>query len=519
MATAVTDAPVAATPKPAIDILNVGPVSGHFHIGLETGFGVYEMQGGIGTGKSHVLRCVDSLIRQHAVDLTVTDGQLEGRVSGLGVDTPVGGRKRSRGDLELNSLESEKYSLSDITDPQIKDPEKADAVSIKALASICRVEITPADFYSICGGQPAFESVVNAKRLEITDPVTLANGIKKDYETAAQAQESKADIELDHAKACEEALKGLVLTAPHDEAQLNAAVDAAVRRDADLKAQAATAARAANEVKVARDKLKSLTEGYRGKTIDQAKLGQTVAKTQHGDAIEERLRIERQIAELQAKLRTASAVEAEKKNLLDAADREVNAAEHHQNLVAQCQSMIESQEAISSVPDKDLLSAADNVKQARAAQEQGVRVRDGLKTKERQQKHLDANQAAKKRGEQYRAIAAQTFDVLAKAVKLDSLKIKSVNGVPRLVVYHPKRKQDVLFRDLSAGERTKATMGAVANLLDSPGVFPISQELWQSLGDKEKMEIHEYAKVKKLYVFCAQVNHGQLRCRYYGEAA
>lgn len=490
-----------------IEITNAGPIAGTFPIELD-GPGVYELRGDKGSGKSTAIKCLE-LLAGHRVDLTVTDGQFGGEVRGFGVVAPIGKGKRSRGDLTVGTLDSEQYSVSDITDPPIKDAAKADAHSMRALASLTRTKADPAAYHVLVGGREKFEALVEQSDLKTDDPVVLANRIKSRFDAAARLKESQADYEEGHAAGCNDQIGEINLTDECDARKLDAAVDEAVRRETALTQQAITAERAQREVAGARETLHNLQTSYEGPTYTQAMAAQQAAENASVEAQNACTAIEKQIAKLRADLQQAEAIKLEKAALVKAAYRATDATQQHAKLIKQCETLIETQQQISPPEPAEVEAATAAVAEARKAQEHGVRVRDAKKAKERQDKHLAAAQKARDEGDALRAAAKGTFDVLAASIHLDGIMIESIDGEPRLIVNHPRRGR-TLFRQLSDGERVRLVMDLASKLIPSPGIFPISQRLWQDLSPRDRKDIARYSQQLGICAFTAQVTDGPL---------
>ncbi len=421
-----------------IVITDTGPIVGDFVLDLSNGPGLYELRGGKGAGKSTTIRCIESLIAGHAVDLTVRDGQLGASISGFGRIVPIGSRKKTRGELDIDSLDYRGgYSVSDITDPPQQGAAPADAHRIKALASLCGVKPDPTLYYPLVLTLPgkaatagelgdwtkaaklALEKLIPAKELETDDPVLLANRIKRRLDEAARQAEAAAEHAMGHARGCEDSLAGIDLAGPCDQAELDAAADAAVMRETSLKAQAATAARAAKEVAAARENLRNITASYDGPTEADAIRALNERTAELEEANSQCAAIEAEIKRQQGLLRDALAVAKERGIAATAAKQAVESAEQHTKLKANCESLIASQAAIVGVPKADMLAAAQAVKDAREAQAQGVRIRDAQATKARQEKHLSESVSRYAWAEAEKRLAGRSLHV-RRARQVDS---------------------------------------------------------------------------------------------------
>lgn len=503
-----------ATMEPKrVEIVNVGPINRTFPIELD-GPGVYELKGSKGAGKSTIIRCVESLISGHAVDLTVTDGELDGSVKGFGRVVPIGGRKRARGDFEADALDSERFSINDITDPPVKNPAAADAHAIKALASLTRAKADVAAYYDLVGGQAAFEELVAKAKTETEDPVLLASRIKEAFDAAARLQESKRDTETGHAQSCQEAAQGIDLNGPFDASELAGAAERAAARVQELESQRQAAERAHRESEDGKRRLAAAKEGYKGPTVEQAR--------ESLDGCRSDLKVANQQCErLRAELRDAESMERIAEANEKSAAKALEAAEQNARLIQQLETHIDRQSAIPNPEPDEIEAARQALESARSAQEQGVRIRDARKSLEKAERHLKAAEDAGNRAEQLRNAARGAFDVLTRSVHLDGLRIESVSGDPRLVVEHPNRKgRKTLFSELSDGERTLTAMRLLTRFLGDnadgrPIVFPVSQRLWQDLPASDRKAIDVEAKRIGCFVFAGLVDDGELRVERY----
>ena len=496
-----------------IETSNVGPITGQFAVDLD-GAGVYELRGRKGTGKSTLIRCVESLITGHAVDLTVSDGELDGNVKGFGRIVPIGNRKRAKGEFEAEALDSERFGISDITDPPVKDPAKADAHVIKALASLTRAVADPTAYYPLVGGREQFEALVTKAKTETDDPVLLASRIKECFDAAARLAESQSNTETGHAQSCQEAAQGIDLEGESDSKKLALAAEQAAR-DAQRVYDAGKAADLATKTAAeARAKLETARKGYKGKASLVAKADWNAAKQARHAAEIDLDKAQKALEAAKAALSVATTAE-------ETAEDAFNAAEQHVTLIEQLNNLIASQEAITKPTDEQASEASQRLAAARLAQENGVRIRDARKSLEKAQRHLDAAQEAANRAEQLRNAARATFDVLTRSVHLAGLKIESVDGNPRLIVEHPNRKgRKTLFSELSDGERTLAALRLLTTFLTGksdgrPIVFPISQRLWQDLPNSDRKAIDAEARARGIFVFAGLVDDGPLRVERY----
>lgn len=114
--------------------------------------------------------------------------------------------------------------------------------------------------------------------------------------------------------------------------------------------------------------------------------------------------------------------------------------------------------------------------------------------------------------------AAKVFECLAQSLNTKYLQILPVDGNPRLFVKHPTRGRTAFdqVNGLSDGERVDFTLKELLPYIESPGLLPIPQRVWQDLQPSDREELHALAVEKGLYLFGAQVDDGDLRVAFYG---
>lgn len=491
---------------PTIEIENVGPIVGGFSIDLSPGPGLYILRGGMGCGKSHTLECID-LIAGHKVDISLRDGALGGKVAGFGSSFPVTRARigKRKGEFEGISLDAEKFTLEDITDPPVKDPIKADAHRIKAIASMTRSKSEPAEYHRLAGGAEEFAALTKSVDLNTDDPVLLASRIKGAFDAAAKSAESLAEYAAGQAKAYEASTTGINLDAPSDAATLAEAVDAAVADRSRLATLEKEVERAVKLRLDAKSKLDKTRTSYEGPTVARAEAMQKQADAEVTTCVGK-------VAELRAALQQAEVDRDKAQARLASANAAVLSARQHAELTAQLEELIERDTA--TLPSEDEIEASDKaLAAARAAQELGVRVRDAKKKLIDAQNKSEESEWQKARAETLRNAAKQTFNILMKSVKLDSVRVQTINDVPRLVYEHPVRGE-TLFSDLSDGERVCATIDLLLPTIDTserPGLIAIPQRLFQDLAPSYRDQINEYAREHGIFCFGALVDDGALR--------
>jgi len=465
--------------------------------------GVYELLGSTGVGKTSVLKGIDHLSGKN-VDLTVTDGYSSGQVKGFGVVAPIGGRKRRKGELDVEMLDVERFSLSDLVDPPIKNPVAADRHRIKALISLRGVDANPADYYELVGGSAVLEKMLPPDKIQTDDPVLLATRIKAALDGMALSQAGSGEHEMTHARSAMAEFEGVDLTAEHDSATLQQAHDSARRRCDLLEEQARAAVLATDNQILAKESLRKAEESYSGPNVMHANEDVMHAKGSHS-TLEARLNTLKQaIEDTERKFR-------ETNHALRGAQAALKAAEQHHNT---CQLWTDTlREKIETPDPADVAEAASHAIESSENLENGVRIRDALGSRNRARVHQDKAEAFLTQANRYRECAARIPDVLTTLIDCDSIRAASVDGETRLVVDH-KRGKMTLFADLSDGERVRLSIDATVPRLaerSGPSVFAVPQRIWQDLAPSDKSEIDRYAELNNIYIVAAQVTDGALR--------
>ena len=481
-----------------IELTNVGPIEGDFSIELN-GPGLYELRGNKGTGKTTILESL-SLIAGHKSYLTVHDGELRGSVEGFGVTAPIGSRKKRQGELEVTALDSEKFDLVDLIDPQGKTPPVRDNVRIKALATMKGVKLGPQDFSEILSKEE-----IEHLGVELTDdPVLYCNRIKRVLDSDAKRVETQVTTSRNKAEQLRENIAGLDLDQEADTKVLSAEVEAAIAQRESLRSQREAAEEDARRRSTALVRLASTREDY---TVPSESIRQEREALQGDiDAMQERI----------------VALQEEMSKEVDACNEALLAASKLDGRIdktMQQEKAIESLEEVLADPvlvppaEEQVENAETALAEARAAQEEGVRIRDALKARD-QAEALDEDAAEMERiAANKRAAGKRIFDVLTAKLQTQEIMVQDVDGSARLIVKHPARGKTFFdhIDGLSDGERVQYAIYELLPHLQSPGLFPVPQRTYQDLPPADRKELAKVAEEKGLYVFGAQVSDGDLR--------
>lgn len=491
-----------------ISVTDAGPIEGTFSIDLSPGPGAYELLGARGTGKSTIISSIDWLAG-HKVDVTLHDGALSGKVEGFGVVAPIGGRKRRKGDLEADTIDAEKFSLTDILDPQGKTPEVRDAMRIKALAAMSDTTADPSLYHELCGGQAAFDAI----GIDVPDdPVLLATRIKRAFDMLALAAQRTAEAEAKHAVPLEYVPDDLDMSQSSDLAELGAIRDDVRNGHQLMVSDRENGQQKEREIAQAADRLAKVQSEYNGPSIQES---HAAIKSTIGKEAAAKKRVEELKRELEKALATVEACRTE----YHAASTTCEAAKSHAAAVEELQT-VASQE-VAYPREAAIAEARETVKAATVAYDQGVRIRDVKRNQGHAKAHREAAGHAEKEAAAARNKASEVFDILARSLHTTHLEIKSVDGSPRLFVKHPTRGRCAFdqVNGLSDGERVDYTLRELLPHIESPGLLPIPQRVWQDLQPADRIRLHELAVEKNLFLFGAQVDDGELRVAYLGDEA
>ena len=488
-----------------IEVQNAGPIEGMFEIDLATGPGAYEIRGQRGAGKSTLLSSID-LIAGHKVDITLHDGELSGQASGWGVTAPIGSRKRRKGELELDTIDAEKFSPADLIDPPGKTPETRDKHAIKALAVLSGASATPSIYYELTGGADGFRRM-GIK--ETDDPVLLASRIKEAFDRESRECGRAAAAEAKHAEALELVPEDVDLDKPDDLAILGEQRDESRDKWNRLKTDRTNGIHRDSEIEAARTKLAEVKDSYDGPAANEAvrEVARARKAVEHNESA---------VAEIEAQLAAAREQLREMQHNRTIAEHTLKTAEQHEQAVA---SLEATANAANEYPEPEEVSQAEGaVVVANAAYDMGVRVRDLKQNRLKAKAHRKAEAEMEKKGVASKNKSLAVFEKLAQSLDTKHIMIEPVDGEPRLVVDHPKRGKTLFDRvnGLSDGERVDYALRELLPHLASPGLLPIPQRVWQDLQPADRKDLHKLAVERGLYLFGAQVDDGELRVAFLG---
>lgn len=483
---------------------NTGPIT-YARVPVPKRGGMVVLEGRNGVGKSELLRHIECITSGKGKG-NVKDGEATGSVEAFGMTLRLGAKTTRHGkELFVESLEG-RLNISKLIDPQINDPVAADAARIKVLVQLANVPAQPDLFHDICGGRDEFEKVVSGDTVEAKDLVVMAASIKRDIEKAARTSESQSEHAEGRARASHEIATKVDLTAPHDGAQLQANLEAAIREEARLKSEQLAAVKARQAIKLAKAKLEDADAAYSGLSVVDAKVLEEAAKANVVATETEVQSIEVAIKELQQKLALAQQQLKAEQQKRDSAISARKTAEQHEAMLAQCREEISKVAPIE--PTAEMLEqAATEIARCREACDLGVLVRNAKEQLSESTKQLDLASQHRNRAEKLRDAAQAVDNVLSDVVSRSHKQLRVESG--RLVVDTHGTKD--FFHRLSAGQRARIAVdiGIACLPIDHPSILIIHQEQFEGLDPINREELAQHAVRRGVSIITARAERNE----------
>jgi energy-coupling factor transporter ATP-binding protein EcfA2 len=474
-----------------ITLSNVGPVK-RLSLEIPEPGGLCVLRGRNGSGKSKTLEAVETALTGRG-KVEVRDGELRGEVEAFGVKLTVGRSTRRSGELVVESLDG-KLSVSDLIDPGLKSPEAADARRIKALVALANVLPSAELFYPLVGGREEFEKLIGTAALASEDLVTMAERIKRDLEAKARTEESQAEHAEGRARGAREAAAGVDLRAADDATVLQRELEAAIRDESSLVAQAEAAQKAALAAKLARDQMEDAESRYDGPSLQEARDMESVAQQNEAQAAA-------RVREAEEALRAAREWhETTKRTYAHAVQHRKN-AEQHEALVQQWREQIAASIPVAPTPEQ-LTQAGLRVQQARQAVEVGALVRKARQHLAEADKHAEAARLHRQRAEELRTAAHGIDDVLSDVIARSGSPLRVEHG--RLVL--TTRRGNTYYHDLSAGERARIAIDIGIEAVGEHGVLTLSQEIFEGLDPLNREALAKHAVERGVVILTAEAS-------------
>ncbi len=477
-------APVPPAPR-TIVAENAGPCE-RVVIPVPADGGVVLLQGRNGRGKSKTLQAIDSIITGKQPP-GVKRGAARGKISGLGITINLSQRTTRKGSLEVESM-ADKFGVSQLIDPGVKDPEAADARRIKALLNIAGGEVTPEEWRAVCG-----ESWTDDMTdLIDEDPVETAARLAKHLQGVARDLEKSADDLETRAKVLRESAGEHKVEITEEEA--NKRLEEAIRTDSRLKATAKAGEDAKKRQEQACEQLAAMRKAMNesGGTVESLRAEYAVASKLLSDT-------DARITALESELTKAK---AERGKLLDDVaekNKRIGEATQRDSLMSKLQTAIDAN--IVTVATEALEQAAGEVEAAKRLSAQCVLAKDA------ERKLGDAKQATedaadkRKRAVAARAAADKTDDALSAAVgklgcplRVSGCRLKAKNS----------QGDEVNFAELSDGEAAKVAVDIVADAAGEGNVFVLDQDIWEGLDPIAQVDVWRRTKERRVVMYAAE---------------
>ncbi len=475
-------------------IENVGPIA-RLSIPIPPDGGVVVLRGPNGGGKSQSLAAVDSLLTGRGTkSLSVRDGETRGSVDGLGATLTVARSSRRSGELIVTSV-ADRFSIADLVDPGIADPDAADARRIRALVQLAGGK-SPAEVYRVAIDQAA-ELGVGVEVDDVTgcdDLLVAAGRIKRGCEAQARRSETiaadfAAKAKAERAEPFDHAAPAVSVATEDYEAAV------AIERSLRSTREAADAARA--EAERLAGELAEAEKG--GDDWVEARDAAAAAAEAEQAAISTVNRIRSELAAAEEIQRQATA------DLRRARERAKIAGDHAKS-IDRIRAAIKGASALEGPTDQELAEAARLVEESRDKLRRAIAAEDGRKRIQRAEYHEHQRNKHDGAARKLRDLAGSLDDLLSSVVGdvTQSLRVKS----GRLVC--DTKRGTTLYADLSHGERWRLALDVLIDAFgeDNRPVFTIPQEAWESLDPTNKHAIAEHVRERGAVAIAAEAADG-----------
>lgn len=478
------------------------------------GGGVIVLRGRNGVGKSTTLNAIDAAVTGKTKP-SVTHGEPKGTIEAFGVTLHVGKQTRRTGELEISGLDG-RLSISDLIDPEIKDPEIADQHRLKALVSI--ITPNPNEVRNLVEQSigPESGNFTDSAWYGMTDPVAIVAHMKRKVESKARAAEESATRQYDEAKR-HHLNAGSKPTDPGPIDELRAAHTTAIERRAALK----EAIVAWDKRRLARMENTELLEHLTASIANTVDLEKEANEL---DARESEVHTNIQLAtkeyqEIECRIRDAKAMLERLEIQLDAKRQHVDDLTSQFTIIASDQKAMANrvrnneilaqqvvdltvalQQADPNPTDYNALADAD---QACLEAETAIMAFKEAQTK--WEEHLKADehtlQGQKLTAEatQWRKAAANVEHVLTTLVQSHMKQLVVDNG--RL--YQVDGPIRTLFAELSHGQRARIAVEIGLRVVGQNGVIVLSQAIWEGLDPINRQELNQIAKSHTCWIITA----------------
>ena len=489
-----------------LQIDTIGPVK-QLSIPLPEGGGCVVLRGPNGAGKSTALDVARRLAGSKQGGLAPTDGARRGSASLGSAKLSVTPKKVAQaGELEVETIEG-RFDVSELIDPQIKDPDRADAARLRALVSLSGAVADESLYESMIGDPQLWERLkVNISTTD--DPVALCGIVKRAIEARARQYEDRASELHGKLNAIEEELDEFAVE-PVDAQALVDAIDAATRKIERLESQRDVVERMTSEQMEAANALAEAKAARAERSVEvieqhiaDAMLA-TANEANHCETLRAQItELRDSIARREKELATREATQMREQQRLDLLRNELAQAQDADNAIAQLETIVNRGTPVS-VDDAEIEAAQAEKANALEAYTANEEAKKQQAKRDRFAEIKGEHEKADSEAERLRKLAAKTESVLVGQIGSGPIRYKD----GRLVV-ETDRSESELFAELSHGERAKIAIDIAAEHVPSDGLIVIRQEVFESLQPANQRAIHEHAKARGVVILTAAVADG-----------
>lgn len=494
-----------------ITLKNVGAIE-RLSIPIPESGGVVVLRGRNGCGKSTALDAVSALISGKGTIPKIKDGERVGGIEGFGskIMLSVSASRRGGGkpELVIDSVEG-RFSIADLVNPPIKDAKAADKARIKALITLTGREASCETFHSIFETKEEFDYCVSKSSTETSDPILMAERIKRDIEEKARIEEKRAELAFAEYNA-------KINGTEYDPADLisdfdahNAEYDAAIRKGAKLLSKKT------NFLKI-KSSIERATSAIKECNIEQkeseAKQEESIIESISED-IECRTKKVEMLREQLAEIR--SEIEFETKEIAMLTE----SREQSRRVVASIRSELESLEGYREIVEQSKSIEEVDESEIEAAKKTISEIRERLRIHtialENKRKRDDAvsvlarAESIRDKASSLRDATKRIDSILTEMIGEDS-PIQIVDG--RMVVV--TSRGETLYSDLSDGERWKVAFEIVSRSVhrdkDKTALLVIPQIGWESLDPSNQEIVNYLSKKYSVTVITAEATDGPI---------
>ena len=477
-------------------IQGIGPIKEPLTLPLPEAGGLVTLSGTHGLGKSTVLRTIEALLGQKT-DLSVNDDSAAGKAEGFGAILTVGKSTRRSGEAVFSVLDG-RFTIADLADPGISDPEARNRHRIKALLQLAgaRADITLFDQIV----DPDDRAVVlKPETFKRDDLIALANSIKRDLEAAARQREGEADNFEGQALAAKQQAEGIDTKVEVDPVKLQKAVEKAIREQQAIKSRERAYVEADAKRALAEEKIAEAAAGYTGLSVPGAKIEESTAKMLVDTTAQD--------VEFAKDALAKANAEAEKARLTySAAIAARKAAESHESSIAAWREALAG--SLPECPDQaEAEHAKEALEMAHSAIEAGTLARKAKESLIASEDAIERATASRKKATQHREAAKATDQVLSDAVSRVSSRLTVGTGKQAGWLVVTTDRGTERFDDLSEGEQIREALAVAITAVGAGGVLTIPQSFFEQLSPATREQVDAQLREQKVIGFTAVVTN------------